>query len=67
MGIAIPSVFVFQGYVNRYGLGEWATARYNAMAVKPSACIDCGVCETRCPYQLPIREMLKKAVSEFGQ
>ena len=67
VGIAIPSVFVFQAYVNRYGLGEWATARYNAMAVKPSACIDCGVCETRCPYQLPIREMLKKAVSEFGQ
>ena len=67
VGIAIPSVFVFQAYVNRYGLGEWATARYNAMAVKPSACIDCGVCETRCPYQLPIRDMLKKAVSEFGQ
>ena len=67
VGIVIPNVFVFQGYVNRYGLGEWATARYNAMAVKPSACIDCGVCETRCPYQLPIRDMLKKAVSEFGQ
>ena len=67
VGIAIPSVFVFQAYVNRYGLADWATGRYNAMAVKPSACIDCGACETRCPYQLPIREMLKKAVAEFGE
>ena len=67
VGIAIPSVFVFQAYVNRYGLADWATGRYNAMAVKPSACIDCGACETRCPYQLPIRDMLKKAVAEFGE
>lgn len=67
VGIAIPSVFVFQAYVNRYGLADWATGRYNAMAVKPSACIDCGACETRCPYQLPIRQMLKKVAADFGE
>ena len=29
-------------------------------------CIGCGVCEDRCPYDLPIREMLKKVEKVFG-
>lgn len=29
--------------------------------------IGCGVCETRCPYHLPIREMLKKAATDFEE
>lgn len=67
VGINIPSVFLFQGYLDRYGLGDWAKDRYSAMAVKASACIGCGACETRCPYNLPIREMLKVAAEKFGE
>ena len=65
--INIPGVFLFQGYLDRYGLEKWARDRYAAMAVKASACIECGECETRCPYNLPIREMLKDAASKFGE
>ena len=66
-GIAIPSVFLFGGYLERYGLETWARERYATLAVKASACIDCGACETRCPYELPIREMLKKYATAFGE
>ena len=66
VGISIPNVFLMQGYLTRYGLEAWARGRYDGMAVKASACVECGVCETRCPYQLPIREMLKKAAEQFG-
>lgn len=66
-GINIPSVFLFAGYLERYDLGGWARDRYDSLAVKASACVGCGECETRCPYQLPIREMLKKCAQEFGK
>lgn len=65
-GINISGVFLFQGYLDRYGLGDWAKDRYNALPIKASDCIDCGACEPRCPYNLPIREMLKTAAKKFG-
>ena len=65
-GIPISAVFLMEGYFSRYDLKDWAVKRYMAMDKKASDCIDCGVCETRCPYNLPIRQMLKKAVDKFG-
>ena len=67
VGISIPSVFLFAGYLERYGLAGWAHERYATLKVKASACIGCGKCETRCPYHLPIREMLKRSAAEFGE
>ena len=67
VGINIPSVFLFQGYLDRYGLADWAKDRYGAMAVKASACVECGACEPRCPYGLPIRQMMKEAAVKFGE
>lgn len=67
VGISIPNVFLFAGYLERYNLAGWAKDRYASLAVKASACVECGECETRCPYHLPIREMLKKAAEEFGE
>ncbi len=65
-GISIPNVFVFDGYLSRYGLADWAKTRYAALEAKASACIGCGQCESRCPYHLPIREMLKEVAQHFG-
>lgn len=67
VGIQIPNCFLFQGYLNRYGLEGWAHERYNTLPVKAGACIECGACEIRCPYQLPIRQMLKKVAADFGE
>ncbi len=65
-GISMSGIFVLEGYLNRYGLGDWAHARYAALEKKAGDCLGCGVCETRCPYQLPIREMLARCKAEFG-
>jgi len=64
-GIGISGLFVLEGYFDRYGLQDWAKSRYDATAIKASACMDCGACEPRCPYHLPIRAMLKEIVRKF--
>jgi len=66
-GISIYGVLLMEGYYKRYNLKEWATQRYNAMAKTASDCIDCGICESRCPYNLPIRQMLKQVQTLFGK
>ena len=34
---------------------------------KATDCIKCGKCEKACPQHLPIRELLEKVASEFGE
>ena len=65
MGINISFCFTINGYLTRYGLKDYAIGRYKGMAVEPNACIECGMCESRCPYHLPIIEMLKDVYSNF--
>ena len=67
VGINIPAVFLLEGYYSRYDLKEWANVRYAGLAKTASDCIDCGACEPRCPYNLPIREMLKRAALVMGK
>ena len=67
VGINISGAFLFHGYLSRYGLEDWAKGRYEGLSAKASDCVECGVCETRCPYNLPIRDMLKKVAADFGK
>lgn len=66
VGIDIPGNFLMANYLRKYGLADWARQRYAAMAQHASACIGCGKCEARCPYELPIREMLRGVAADFG-
>ena len=66
-GINISAVFLFEGYYSRYDLKDWAGARYGQLGKTASDCIGCGICESRCPYNLPIRQMLKKAAETMGK
>ena len=67
VGINISQVLLLEGYLTRYGLADWAKSRYEGMTPKASECIDCGVCESRCPYNLPIREMLRNAAEKLEE
>lgn len=65
-GINIPTMFTMVNYLRKYDLAGWAKQRYAAAAVKADACVDCGACEGRCPYGLPIREMLRGVHRELA-
>lgn len=65
-GIDVADIFIIHGYYERYNLHEWASHRYRNLKVAADACIECGLCESRCPYNLPIREMLKKVHKDMG-
>ncbi|MEG1408589.1 MAG: aldo/keto reductase [Terrisporobacter sp.] len=58
--VNIPQNFLLERYYSRYNLKEWSLERYNQLGdAKASNCIECGLCEEKCPYNLPIIEMLK--------
>lgn len=65
-GIDIPGNFLMANYLRRYGLADWAKARYQALSRHASDCTQCRLCEFRCPYDLPIREMLAQVAADFG-
>ena len=65
-GIDIPATFITHLQYARYGMTVAGAAKYAALPAKASACIQCGICETRCPYDLPIRERLKQIAQEMG-
>lgn len=62
-GINIPHVFSLYTYYNVYGLKDHALNEYRSYSDKPEGktfkdCKDCGVCESKCPQHLKIREQL---------
>lgn len=64
-GIDIPTNFLMEGYYTRYNLKEWSQGRYDLMSPRAEDCIECGICESKCPYDLPIIKMLKNVVEVF--
>ncbi|KYH28950.1 MULTISPECIES: aldo/keto reductase [Clostridium] len=64
-GIDIPTQFLLEGYLKRYNLKDWAVERYVSQEHGAKDCISCGKCEPKCPYNLPIRNMMKRVYSAF--
>lgn len=66
--IVIPRIFNMYTYHNVYGLTSVAKNEFNEYkkdhekAAMPDACIDCGLCEEKCPQHLKIRQELKRVV-----
>lgn len=67
VGIDIPGTFTLVNYLRKYDLAQWAKGRYASAAHHATECVDCGLCENRCPYGLPIRTMLKTAHRELSE
>ena len=45
---------------------ETVRAHYKVLEAHASDCIECGACESRCPFGVAIRKNMRKAVEVFG-
>ncbi|HWR41846.1 aldo/keto reductase [Sporomusa sp.] len=66
VGIEIPAMFILHLQYTRYDMKTAIPERYKGLKVKASECVECGECEARCPYNLPIRERMKKVAQDLG-
>lgn len=67
-GIPISMIMTFPTFVKRLP-PEWylkSPMIPDGMA-KAAGCIECGECEARCPFKLPIREMIKEGYNLYEQ
>ena len=64
VGIEIPRIFNMFTYHNVYGLTDHAKHMFKEYVDKGGklreACVNCGMCENKCPQHLKIREELDK-------
>ncbi len=63
--IDIKNIFYMERQANRYYSKPWAQEAYEKVENNATKCIECGNCEKECPYDLPIREMLKKTHTDL--
>lgn len=52
--------------IAQHGIPETVREHYALLEHHAGECIQCGACETRCPFSVPIRENMKKAAEVFG-
>ncbi|MCR4659245.1 MAG: aldo/keto reductase [Bacteroidales bacterium] len=48
------------------GVNDELAAQYKQLQRHAGDCIECAQCEGRCPFDVPVRERMKKAVATFG-
>ena len=66
-GIAIADVTKFLNLTKAQGMvPETVAQHYSVLAAHGGDCIQCGACETRCPFGVKIRENMALAKAVFG-
>ena len=70
-GIIISTVMTFPSMIRRLPpeqlfTGMWS-GYWNQIVEKAEGCTECGECEERCPYHLPIRELLAEYVDQYRE
>ncbi len=66
--IPISLIMTFPSFVKRLPPDWYLKGGFVSEAMeKAASCTECGECEEKCPFNLPIREMIKESYSLFEQ
>lgn len=60
-GVEIPTILRWDIYHSFYNIKEWTRKQYPKLRTRVNSCTECGECEKKCPYHLPVINMLKEA------
>jgi predicted aldo/keto reductase-like oxidoreductase len=67
-GIDVAAVTKFLNLCRSQGeVPETAAQHYGTLAHPAGECTECGACESRCPFGVPIRENMRLARQTFGK
>jgi predicted aldo/keto reductase-like oxidoreductase len=66
-GVRISTVMNVRSFWQRIPAERLAAGWLAEAAASAGQCIECGECEEKCPYQLPIREMLVENVAFYRE
>jgi len=67
MEIPISTVMTSRSFAKRLSEKQFFSRMLTEVMEKAANCNDCGECEERCPYHLPIREMLAEHVQWYQE
>jgi len=65
VGIVINQCARMSQMIRRAPSEAWLSPQWQAEMAKIDACIDCGACKKRCPYELDIPRLLKKNLKDY--
>ena len=60
-GVPITNAMVFEGFLRRFPLSKILDGPGKGVLELTGLCNECGQCEEKCPYHLPIRQTVKRA------
>jgi predicted aldo/keto reductase-like oxidoreductase len=66
-GLNTPRLLSLDKYFTHYGIKTWTRQAYQKASTKIDCCTECKECEAKCPYNLPIVNMLHEAEKRFLQ
>jgi predicted aldo/keto reductase-like oxidoreductase len=65
--IMISTVMMYPSLARRLPPEHLFSGYWGQVVEKAAECTDCGECEERCPYHLPIRELLAEYVKQYRE
>jgi len=60
-GLNMPLILGLDKYYTFHGITDWSRQVYERLNTKVDSCTKCAKCEQKCPYKLPVIEMLNQA------